>query len=70
MPPDEFLTPADFNSQIIVTPGGEVDHGLSIWTRLLSEQGTKACEYEKTAIITMTLQNSTPYNDARGGETE
>ncbi len=57
-PPDNFLSPIDFNNHIINIPGDEIEYRFSIWTRIEVTNQNSACEYTNKAVIQLLLENS------------
>lgn len=62
-PPALFLVPADFNQQVLIIPGDDEPHQFSLWSKIVNEIATTACEYHDAATITLTLENHEPWID-------
>lgn len=62
-PPAQFFAPVDFNQQLIVIPGDEVEHRFSIWSKLMVGKEISACEYMDDAIIRVVIENLEEYID-------
>jgi len=60
-PPEQFLTPADFNQQVVIIPGDEQEHRFSIWLKLMVSKQISACEYENNAVIRVEIENLEDY---------
>ena len=62
-PPPEFLAPASFNQQVMIIPGDEVEHRFSLWSKVVIEAGTSACDYSDDATIQLVLENHVTWID-------
>jgi len=62
-PPELFLAPVAFNQQVLIIPGDDEPHQFSLWSKIITERATTACEYHDAATITLTLENHEPWID-------
>lgn len=62
-PPEQFLTPADFDQQVLVVPIGAGEYRFSLWGKIEIGDEVTACEYGDEAIISLELENHEAYVD-------
>ena len=62
-PPEQFLTPVDFDQQVLVVPIGAGEYRFSLWGKIVIGDDITACEYGDDAIISLKLENHEDYID-------